>query len=392
MIGAGFLQTFVIKRAKDLGYRVICVDGNPEAPGFAYADDYAVINIVNAEDCLRYAAAQTIDGVMTAATDFGVVTTAYIARELSLPGLNLEAARLVKNKYCVRKKLYEARADDAELAYEITNEEQADAIKNRLSYPVMVKPCDGSGSRGAVRVDIPEELVSACNLAMANSLSQKALVEKFITGEEYGVESFVYDGQVTVLAIMKKWMTAAPFYAELGHALPSGLNYSMERRIRTAAETAIRSLGLDFGAVNMDLLITQEGDIHIIDIGARMGGNLIGSDIVPLGTGIDYMGNLIRAAVGDAVVNTPIKCPECVATRLLTLDQGMVITLPDFSALEKCYGVKICHHLQIGDEIHTYRTNLDGCGYVVAAGDDVRDAVIRAEKVLAEINTRIIRG
>ena len=80
------------------------------------------------------------------------------------------------------------------------------------------------------------------------------------------------------------------------------------------------------------------------------------------------------------------------ATRLLTLDQGMVITLPDFSALEKCYGVKICHHLQIGDEIHTYRTNLDGCGYVVAAGDDVRDAVIRAEKVLAEINTRIIRG
>lgn len=60
------------------------------------------------------------------------------------------------------------------------------------------------------------------------------------------------------------------------------------------------ALGVNHGSVNMDLLITNGGNVHIIDIGARMGGNLIGSHIVPIGTGIDYMGNiLIRAAVSD---------------------------------------------------------------------------------------------
>ena len=36
----------------------------------------------------------------------------------------------------------------------------------------------------------------------------------------------------------------------------------------------------------MDLLVTDDEKIHIVDIGARMGGNLIGSHIIPYGTGI----------------------------------------------------------------------------------------------------------
>ena len=39
----------------------------------------------------------------------------------------------------------------------------------------------------------------------------------------------------------------------------------------------------------MDVLVTKDNRICIVDIGARMGGNLIGSHIIPLGTGIDYI-------------------------------------------------------------------------------------------------------
>ena len=107
VIGAGFLQSFVIQKAKQLGYETLAVDANPNAVGFQYADKYDVINIVDEEACLAFARKEKIDGVLTAATDYGVLTAAYIAREMGLPGLKYEVAKLIKNKYQVRKRLYE---------------------------------------------------------------------------------------------------------------------------------------------------------------------------------------------------------------------------------------------------------------------------------------------
>ena len=149
---------------------------------------------------------------------------------------------------------------------------------------------------------------------------------------------------------------------------------------------------VNHGSVNMDILVSEDYSVHIVDVGARMGGNLIGSHIIPLGTGIDYMGNMIRAAVGDTTDWNPVSKLEPVATKLLALTPGVVKELPDFHGLEKQYGVKIEHHLHISDEITPYRTNLDGCGYVVATGENVEDAISLAAKVKDEINTSIVRG
>ena len=100
-------------------------------------------------------------------------------------------------------------------------------------------------------------------------------------------ETIVADGEIHVMGIMRKWVTKAPSYAELGHALPSGLPPAVEKRAKECVRAAIRALGIDFGCVNMDMLITEDGKVYIIDIGARMGGNLIGPCVIPYGTGID---------------------------------------------------------------------------------------------------------
>ena len=98
MLGGGFLQNFVILKAKQLGYCVHVLDANPNALGFNYADEYAVINIVDEEACLAYAREHEIDGVLTAATDFSVLTMSRIACEMGLPGINYESAKIIKNK------------------------------------------------------------------------------------------------------------------------------------------------------------------------------------------------------------------------------------------------------------------------------------------------------
>lgn len=392
ILGGGFLQAYVIRRAKALGYYVYVLDANPSAVGFSDADEYAVVNIVDEEACLQYAREKNVDGVLTAATEYGVLSMSRIAEEMNLPGINYASAKLMKNKATVRRCLFNAKADDTGCSYEVSSETDISDVIPRLDYPVMVKPCDGSGSRGTSRVDKEDTFVAACKFAMENSATHRAVAEPFVIGHEYGVESFVDHGVVHVLGVMKKEMTAPPYYAELGHAMPSGLGDEMENKVKSCVRNALLALGVNHGSVNMDLLITDKGSVHIIDVGARMGGNLIGSHIIPMGTGIDYMGNMIRATVGDPTDWEPKWSSSPVATKLLALTPGLIRNLPDFARLAVENDVEIEHHLHIGDTINAYRTNLDGCGYVVARGINVRDALVKAERTKTIIDKSIVRS
>ncbi len=374
IIGAGFLQKFVIQKAKSMGYVTLAVDADPNAVGFEYADKYAVINIVDEKACLEYAKQENIDGVLTAATDYGVLTAAYIAEQLGLPGLKYDVAKVIKNKYLVRKCLFENKVDDTEQAYEVSSDTNIDELALKLKYPVMVKPCDGSGSRGASKVECGKDLKKACEYAMDSSITHRAEIETFINGREYGAETLVVNGEPHVLAVMKKYMTKPPYYAELGHAIPCGLDKTVEDKVKDCVRRAIKALGVNFGSVNMDMLITADGKVYIVDIGARMGGNLIGSHIIPYGTGIDYMGNMIKNAVGDKVDLTPSGKPQVVETRLLAFSGGIIKVLPDFELIEKKYDVEIYHHMKVDDKVNEYHTNLDGCGYIVAR-DNADDAL-----------------
>lgn len=384
VIGAGFLQDFVIQKAVSMGYETLTVDADPNAGGFKHAHKHATINIVDEKACLEYAKAEQIDGVVTAATDFGVLSAAYVAQGMGLPGLKYEVAQLIKNKYRVRKCLYEAHVDDTEQAYEVNGDTDIESLAQKLTYPVMVKPCDGSGSRGASRVDKAADLDDACIYAMSGSITHRAEIETFIIGQEYGAESLVVDGQIHVLGIMKKWMTKPPYYAELGHAIPCGLPVEIEEKAKECVKNAIAALGINFGCVNMDMLITSEGKVYIIDIGARMGGNMIGPCIIPYGTGIDYVGAMIQNAVGDPV-NMNVKEHGAVATKLLAFDEGIVKQMPDMEMIEIRYDVEIYHHMTEGMKVNEYHTNLDGCGYVVAKGVTAEAAEMRAAMALEAI-------
>ena len=377
VIGAGFLQDPVILKAKELGYYTIAIDGSSDAVGLTHADKSAVIDIVNEEACFNYARNEGIDGVLTAATDYGILSASYVAERLHLPGLNYQSAKMVKNKYEVCKRLTSEYVDDTQEAFEVSKDTDLKMLD--IHYPVMVKPCDGSGSRGAKKVYDLKELSVACKDAIQASRIEKALVETFYQGQEYGAESLVVNGEIHVLGVMKKWMTDPPYYAELGHQMPSELTSDMEKRVVERVAKAIEVLGINHGAVNMDLIIGESGDIHIVDVGARMGGNMIGPYIIPVGTGIDYMKNLIRTALGEAP-DWKKGTVRPVVTRLLAFKGGIVKEFPDFPAIESKYDVKIYHHMRIGDIVNEYHTNLDGFGYIVASN------VVSAELALSEIS------
>lgn len=389
IIGAGFLQAFVIKKAKDLGYRTLAIDKNPCAVGFEIADECSAVDIVDLDACLAYARAHRVDGVMTAATDYGVLSASYIAKTMGLPGLDFETAKIIKNKYLVRDILYSKTGQGISQYFEVNDLDHLSVKRGSIEFPVIVKPCDGSGSKGVNKAGNFNELMIAVGTALNASRIHKGLVEKFISGKEFGVESIVLNGEVHVLGIMGKHMTDPPDYAELGHFMPSRLG--MEAKVKDIVRRSIQALGINYGAVNMDVLITNEGEAFIVDIGARMGGNLIGSHIIPIGTGIDYMEALIRSAVGDDVNLGVGNGRVNVATRLLALRPGRVKRLPDFAEIQRQEMVEIYHHLHVGDEIPQYHNNLDGCGYVLARVGTLAEVESHVENAMALIDEGVIR-
>ena len=392
VIGAGLLQSFVIKKAKELGYITVCVDGDSNAVGFKYADYFKVINIVDEKECLKYAKEMEIDGVLTAATDYGVLTASYIAQEMNLNGNKYEVCEVIKNKYKTRELLSKKQVDSMTEFYEITNINQLDNILEEINLPVIVKPCDGSGSRGIKKISNKFELKEACEEALECSLSKSVLIEQFIDGCEYGVESFVVDGKVNILSIMHKTMTKDPVYAELGHCSVSGLPIEVEESIKEKVVNTINALGITTGSVNMDLLIDKNYNVYIVDIGARMGGNLIGSHIIPLSTGIDYIGNMIRLALRENVNLERTVFNNAVSTRLLTLTPGKVKNIKNMEDIKELDFVEdLILNIQENSIINEYSSNLDSCGYIVVSHNDNEIAKELSFGLKEEIDKRVMR-
>ena len=63
--------------------------------------------------------------------------------------------------------------------------------------------------------------------------------------------------------------------------------------------------------------------------------------------------------------------------------------MPDFEKIQQEYGVEIFHHLKEGDIINEYRTNLDGCGYIIAREKTVEIAKEKVDNVLKVIESEI---
>lgn len=384
IIGAGFLQNFLIMKAKELGIYTIAVDGNKDAPGFHNANEFEIIDIKDSKELLNFAKKKRISGVLTGATDYSTLSTNFIAQELGLIGNNLETVEIVKNKYFVRELFFREKVDDMTVFETVNsrtsiNRNQFSTIFKQKSE-LIVKPVDGSGSRGVTKVSTFEELEFGVNLAVNNSLNGEALIEEFIEGNEYGVESIVINKEVTILSVMKKRMSNNGFYAEIGHSSHCGLDSKLQIRIEKSVKAAIRVLNIENSGVNMDIIV-RDGEVFIVDIGLRMGGNLIGSHIIPLSTGIDYLSNLIYLSLGSLdKIDLEKKDNKFISSRMITFEDGTIINELDRSKfLSDKSVIDLFYFGSLGQKAKKYKTNLDNFGYIITTGDTLKESINNAE-------------
>ncbi len=296
IIGASYLQEPLVKKAVDMGIETHCFAWEEGAVCREVSNYFYPISIIEKDLILEKCREIGIDGVTTIASDTAIVTVNYVASKLKLISNPDEYSAITTNKYLMRNCF--AENDIPSPKFALVDDSDSYNIKG-FKFPLIVKPTDRSGSRGVEKVLDPVLLESAISRAQNESFEHKAIIEEFVTGREISVESISYQGVHYILQITDKVTTGAPYFVELEHHQPSTLATEIQDKVKVIVNRALTSLHIQCGASHSELKITEDGDIKIIEIGARMGGDFIGSDLVYLSTGYDFLKGVIEVALGS---------------------------------------------------------------------------------------------
>ena len=295
IIGASYLQLPLVKKAREMGIETHCFAWEEGAVCKDLAAYFYPISIIEKEKILKKCKEIGIDGITTIASDTATVAVNYVASNLGLIANPVEYTETCTNKFKMRQCFNEN--DIPSPKYSLVDKNNNYSIKG-FRFPLIVKPTDRSGSRGVEKVLDPCQLEEAIHRAAKESFSGEAIIEEFVTGREISVESISFEGKHYVLQLTDKVTTGAPYFVELEHHQPSTLPLDIQNRIRTLVPKALDALHIRYGASHSELKITEDNEIKFIEVGARMGGDFIGSDLVKLSTGYDFLKGVVEVALG----------------------------------------------------------------------------------------------
>lgn len=293
IIGASELQLPLILKAKEKGYETHVFAWKCGDIGEKEADFFYPISIVEKEEILKACKNILPNGIISIASDLAVITVNYVADKLNLIGNPIDDVKVTTNKFLMRERL-----DSNNIRCPKYIKTNSSKFSENINYPVIVKPTDRSGSRGVSKIEDSEQLKLAIENAISQSFSKEAIIEEYIQGKEYSVECISQNGVHNVLAITEKITTGAPNFIEIGHIQPARIDKNLANIIERHVKESLDALNIKNGASHSEIMITDCGDIFIIEIGARMGGDCIGSDLVEISTGFDFVDGVIDCSCG----------------------------------------------------------------------------------------------
>lgn len=308
IIGASYLQMPLVLKSRLLGLQTHCFAWEKGAVCRPFVDYFYPVSTLDKEQILNICRDIKIDAILSIASDVAVPTVNFVASHLGLIGNNITDSEAFINKFWMRNKF--KLHDVSSPQFLKINKDCPFDYNVDLIYPLIVKPVDRSGSRGVQKVTSPETLMDAIVRARNESFIDECIVEEFISGREVSVESISWQGIHYILAITDKVTTNEPYFVEIEHHQPSNLPFEIQKIIKSETVKALNALNFKYGASHSEFIITDNHSVFAIEVGARMGGDFIGSDLVDLSTGYDFLKGTINVSLGnfDEPVFTENKC------------------------------------------------------------------------------------
>jgi len=370
VLGGGEDQIPAYVEGRRLGYRIIGVDQRPDALGAAFADEFVCLTTRDPEAIARRLGPIDVAAVISPASDAAQASVATLSRHYGTafqPSPLAVRASQDKGYFhavvrCLGFPRYrQAQSGDPQVLVEAAA---------RMTYPLVVKPADSSGSKGLGCVRDPAELRAAIATARRHSFHGDARVEEMVVGRHYSAECFVRAGRPELTVVTARTLTPLPAMISVSHLVPADLHDSLGGRLREMIAAILAALEHRAGPVNFDFVVDAAGTIHFVEMGARLGGNGMPL-LVRHAFGLNTMEAAIRLAAGESLDVTGHGQQRVVLLHVLTAErEGTLRAVHGVAAtrdLPHVADLKIFK--RPGDRVHPYTRAAHKLGYLIVAAD-----------------------
>lgn len=293
ILGGSTQQLPLILRANELGIETHVMDGNDKSIAKKYASFFYNIDFSDKEKVLIKSKEINADGITTIASDVGIVTVNYVAERLGLVGNPESASLYTTNKYEMRKLLSQNKLNTVNYFLYMD-----DVNQDSLEYPFMVKAADRSGSRGVQLVENTSEYELAIIEAKSVSFNGEVIIEEYVQGTQYSFEVISQSGTHHLLGVTEEFYTGKPYFVEKQHVMPGRIRDEVKNNAFKLIKDCLDVMDIRNGASHIELRITDDEVIKIIEIASRMGGDYR-CHLVYNSSGIDFLELLLKVTLGE---------------------------------------------------------------------------------------------
>lgn len=381
-----------------MGIFVVAADGDQNAIGLQLADKPIVVNIASEEEMLRVAHEEHVDGVIHPCSEVSMNVMGRINDELGLSGISRETAIRATNKHLMREAFEVGNAPSPISLLTSSAEDAWNLFETKFQNDAILKPSRNSGSRGIAKVskedfhNDPEgfrKFQELYNIALEESRDKSVLIEQFIEGPEFSIEIIVWDGKVNVLTVTDKKTTEAPHFVELGHSQPSCFPVEDIEKLKAAAVAGVKALGINNCACHAEAKL-MDGKAYLMEIGARLGGDFISTELTHLSTGIDMVAAAINCALGVEPCLEPTEPKHGVCIRYFCPKPGRLVSISNTEVLNdpRVYLWDIYH--KAGDMIPEVTSSICRSGHVIVTEETPQKAIAYAESLIENVKLETV--
>jgi biotin carboxylase len=390
-VTAGRWQIHGICEAQKSGIKVLALDSDPNAIGFKFSDCY--LNIDLSEHDMVIAAIKRLNknicGSVSFCSEAGMILAAKIREAFNLTGLRSEECIKFINKE-IQREIW-AKKNVAIPAWKVfSKKKEAMTYIAEGNFPVIIKPIDSSGSRGVNKIEnIDEDFLSSINLALKYSKSGKIIIEEYMDGIEFTVETFSINGQIYILAITEKKKIESTRDTVAYELASPDRSEKILKRISDEVIKAFEALQYKNGPGHAEVILKKNGSVGIIEVAARGGGFMVNDGLVPAVSGVNVALLTAMQAVNQPIKIAPQSNSKFAVLRFFPSKPGILVSISGFEEANSIRGVTAESIGRIGDFFNQAKADGDRLGYVLAVAKNLKAAIFLANKAESLISFNI---
>jgi biotin carboxylase len=378
VISAGRWQITGIRTAMAAGIRVLALDGDKSAEGLSFATKKIVVNIKDPQAVLAAAKSSGIqpNGVISFASEVGMSAAALIREYYDLVGPNIEVTIALLNK-TKQREIWQKTCIPGPEWHKFNTATQARVYIKELGYPCIVKPSDSAGSRGVTKLDSEEGLDEAVEKALDNSQTRTALVESFMLGTEYTVETFGDGKKNHVLAVTEKVKVSSTM-GTVARELATPESSIKADVVAKIAVKALNELGYISGPGHTEVILSDQGKAGLVEAAGRGGGFMVFERLVEKASGFDIVLASALQAVQWAIPEVTNK-NRSVVLRFFPSIKGVVTGIDGFDEAKQISNVEAEPLVIVNQHVGDVMGDGDRLGYILSEGNTPSEAKAAAD-------------